>query len=158
MGKLVLTLLAVVSLCTPAAADRSGDAGCEPAGTLNIAAHRHSVTDLGTTARVVVDLKIYSVPDPTGSVVIDGRVLGGGMERAIAARQASLPAGRTSKVRFTFELEQGIEHQIEFRVRAAGDPSLSSTATLRVDLDPAHEPERLNGVVQYRAQMQGGTQ
>ena len=62
MGKLVLTLLAVVSLCTPAAADRSGDAGCEPAGTLNIAAHRHSVTDLGTTARVVVVVPILFWP------------------------------------------------------------------------------------------------
>ena len=158
MRKFLLTLVVVVSLCTPVAADRSDDAGCEPAGGLNVAAHRHALIDQGATARVTVDLKIYPQPHAAAVVVIEGRILSGGASQPIAARRASVPTDRPGKVRLTFELEQGIGHELRFDVRSATDPAVHTTATLRIDLDPAHQPEELDGVVQYRAQMQGGAQ
>jgi len=159
MCKLVVALVAMLSLFMPATAgDSSGDVGCEPGAGLNVAALRHSIIDEGTTARVTVDLKFHPEPNAVRAVVIDGRVVSNGTRRAIPSRRASLPADRPGKLRFTFDLEQGIVHDLEFQVRSAHDPAVWSTASLRVDLDPARQPVRLHGVVQYQAQMQGGAQ
>jgi hypothetical protein len=159
MYRFILALVAAFSLFTPGTAgDRSGDVGCEPGGGLNVAALRHSVIDQGATAQVTVDLKIYPENRVVRAVVIEGWIVGNGARRAMPPRQASLQEGRPGKVRFTFDLQQGALHELEFKVRSSHDPSVWSTAALRVDLDPAHQPVLLDGVVQYRAQMQGGAQ
>jgi hypothetical protein len=162
MCKLVVALVAILSLFTPftpaTAGDHSGDLGCEPGGGLNVAALRHSIIDEGATARVTVDLKIHHESNAVRAVVIDGRIVSNGARRAMPVRQASLQEGRHGKLRFTFDLEQGVLHDLEFQVRSALDPAVRSTASLRVDLDPERQPVRLPGVVQYQAQMQGGAQ
>lgn len=151
---LAATLVSGLSL----AGEAANGTACEPADRLNIGVQLHSVTDLGTTARVVVELKVYSEPSAVGEVTVSGRARSAGLEYPIPTVTASVPGSRPGKIRLTYELDQGLDHLLVFDVRAERDPSLRSSASLRVNLDPAREPERLDGVVQYRALMSGEEQ
>jgi len=139
----------------------TGTIACiEPSDELDVGARVVSTTDLGSTVRIEVDLSILPKRNvPTAR--IRGKIHGGpGFDEAfgIPDEIAPLTRGNPKHKRFELEIHKGQEHRFVFLVRAeeSGVPtSPVSTAYLRVNLDPTKEPEQIDGLLQYRANMGG---
>ncbi len=157
----ILSAVLVLSGITTIPAEESGTplAGhpSEPTGILDVSARVASRSDTGLTERVVVELEILSdVLMP--SVRISGRVDSGTASEPFPDRVAFLQQRAIRKIRYTFDLERGREHHLNFSVRSE-DPLAPSThrtsAYVRVNLDPEREPEDLGHLLQFRAKMAG---
>ncbi|NIM62236.1 MAG: hypothetical protein GTN89_15295 [Acidobacteria bacterium] len=163
----LLSLAAALALSFPGAptpepnASHTGTIACvEPSDELDVGARVVSTTDLGATVRVEVDLSILPERNvPTAR--IRGKIHGGpGFDEAFGIPDEITPLtkGNPKHKRFELEIPKGQEHGFVFHVRAEenGVPSApSSTAYLRVNLDPTKEPEVIDGRLQYRANMGG---
>lgn len=134
-------------------------APCEPLGDLDLYARTISRTDLESASKVLVELTIFSrVALPFARV--HGSLAGGaGFDEAFHIPDAVVPLRRGAVRKFQYELmlERGRVHHLFFTVGEEGDPGSAreSSAYLRVNLDPARQPEDLGDILQFRARMRG---
>ncbi|HKQ60355.1 MAG TPA: hypothetical protein VJS92_03660 [Candidatus Polarisedimenticolaceae bacterium] len=112
----------------------------EPAPPLDVAARTISIVKHGATARVGIELSIVSDRDAPETVVLG--------TATAPRRQLALLAGKAGVVRYDLELQAGREHHLVFTVQ---DRERKTIGYLRVNLDPALEPQDLGTVLQYRA-------
>ena len=162
----LLSLIAAFSLflsnaALPQSDTQAGTIACvEPSDELELGARVVSMTDLGSTVRVEVDLSIVPKRNvPTAR--IRGSIHNGpGFDQAfgIPDEIVVLTKKTLRQKRFELEIPKGQEHRFIFLVRAeeSGSPTTpTSTAYLRINLDPTREPAEVDGLLQYRATMAG---
>jgi hypothetical protein len=132
---------------------------CEPSGPIDLRARTVSIAQQGANARVVVELDV--LPHVTlPAARIRGTLADGvGFDGAFGIPDVitTLPRRAARSLQYELELERGEEHHLFFTVRSE-DPIAAvpdATAYLRVNLNPALEPERRGGVLQFRARMTG---
>lgn len=141
----------VFFVCLPSSAGTS----CEPAGPLAVSATVIGREDLGSRERVLIDLEIQSLVAGAESVRITGAAESATGKVEARERLLSLSAGAHRKVRYALDLEKGRVHHVRFVVGSVDEPSVVSSAYVRVNLDPSLEPQIIDGVLQYRARMEG---
>jgi hypothetical protein len=130
----------------------------EPSGDIEIYAKRLPIAGKGPRAGVLVEVTFYS-EKYLPAVRLHGSLRGkGGFDEVfgIPDSVSTLRRMTVKKVQYLLDLKKGREHHLEFTVSA--EPGSGSTARssayLRVNLDEDLDPERLNGLVQFRAQME----
>jgi hypothetical protein len=114
----------------------------------------------GETARAQVRLTLTSLHRLIG-VRLSGHPVGRSGEIPpgslhVPALESGLPARAVRHVQVTVDLDEGREHHLLFTAEgldAAGDRHATS-ASLRIDLDPARAPRLVDGLVEYRARVQ----
>ncbi len=166
MTRLAVSVLsALFSLSNVAAPEiegpQAGLVACrEPANVLDLSARVVSSTDLGSTVRIEVDLSIVPQRNVPSARVRGAIAHGPGFDEAFGLPDeiVSLTRGTPRHQYYELEIPKGQVHHFVFSVRAeeTGVPGApASTAYLRVNLDPAQEPEERDGLLQYRANMVG---
>jgi hypothetical protein len=165
MNGLLFSAAAALLVLFPGAAapdTQTSDAGriacIEPSDELELGARVVSSTDLGETVRIEVDLSILPKRNVPTARIRGSVFRGPGFDEAfgIPDEVVSLTKRAPRHKQFELEIPKGQEHRFIFLVRAeeSGAPSTpASTAYLRVNLDPAREPEEIDGLLQYRATM-----
>jgi len=156
-----------VTLCTAVAClaahaavstERQGEIPipCEPSGELEVSAKVVGLEDQGARERVMIDLKIHSlVAQGDDSLRVTGVATAATARVETPAREVALRNREPKKVRYVFDLEKGVDHDVRFEVRSLRDPSRRTEAYVKVALDPRTRPENSGDVLQFRARMQG---
>ena len=131
----------------------------EPSAGLDLEAKTISLASHGGYAKVLVEITLHPVWD-LRSARIHGSVATRTRPRRVFETRdviESLRGRTTRKIQYELELERGLEHHVYFTAHtetAAG--ALHETTTyLRVNLDPALQPEERGEVLQFRARMAG---
>lgn len=132
----------------------------EPSSVLELSARTLQRVAVGPKSRVTVELSIVSRHDLPAVRLTGSRFAGLQPEGTLSVPDhvLTLAAGSKRSLRVTVELERGRQHHLLFTARsdAADGPSHETSTYLRINLDPALEPEHLGHVLQYRARISGG--
>lgn len=132
---------------------------CEPLGDVDLYARAISRTDLGEASKLLVELTVFPRVDLPSARVHGSLAGGAGFDQAFRIPDAIVPLrhGAVRKFQYELTLERGRVHHLLFTVGEAEDPGSvrESTAYLRVNLDPAQQPEDLGDMLQFRARMRG---
>ena len=152
-----LLSLAILALCgTGASPTGAGpEGGCEPAGPVDLQARVVSEEIAGADVRLLVQVAIephVSVPEAALGL---RRLDAGGrqLRREGSERRLPLIAGIRREFLYEILLARGEDHHLLFTLDApAGDAGpVATSASLRVNLDPARQGVRIGDVVQFRA-------
>lgn len=153
-GLLSLVLLALCGIgASPAGAGPEG--GCEPAGPVDLRARVVSEKISGADVRLLVQVAIephVNVPEATlGLRRLDAS--GRRLRREVPARRLPLVAGIRREFVYEVLLARGEDHHLLFTLDApAGNAGpVATSASLRVNLDPARQGVRTGDVLQFRA-------
>ncbi|MFQ5720720.1 MAG: hypothetical protein ACE5IK_14365 [Acidobacteriota bacterium] len=136
-------------------ADWDGRIGCEPSVPVNLTARTVQVVEGEETARVVIEVTLLTGTD-LSEVRLRGTRSSAGVRRAALPMFEGRRAQRRRTARTTWQtmdLPAGQDHDIFIQADVAtpGGETMTVGTHLRVNLDSRTQPERLDGLVQYRA-------
>lgn len=156
-----ICLALLVAMAPEVVQPQDETASCEPSGPIDLYARTLEIRGQGSTATVMIELTVLPHLKVETAAIRGALEDGTGFDRAfgISDRVETLRRRVVRKIQYAIDLETGKDHDLTFSVEGEGpEGPVSTSAYLRVNLDPTRQPEDLGDVIEYRAATQGGPQ